>query len=211
MASKPGDVVSLILIGHGSTEGIVLGGNILNPAELAAACSIFPADVQVNIIVKACYCDKISKAFRVANQRNLCTHTSANSNERSFSARRSISDQAGNSIFGAAFVHTLGLMPDTDEIRTLEKQADFLEKQLNRARIPSKRYSTPQVVLDSAKTTLMLDILSRNYVGITISNGRLGRARRLMTSPDFSRRIASQQRRYKQAIYLLQTSRQLAR
>jgi hypothetical protein len=48
IASKPGGIITVMLIGHGSPDGVSLGGQILNPAELTSRCSCFPADVQIN-------------------------------------------------------------------------------------------------------------------------------------------------------------------
>ena len=51
----PGDVVSIILIGHGTPSEIYLGGSLLTPESLASGCSSLHPDVQVNIVVKCCY------------------------------------------------------------------------------------------------------------------------------------------------------------
>ena len=52
-AAKPGDIVSIILIGHGGPEGIRLGRSVLAPETLASMCKSFPADVQINLVVKS--------------------------------------------------------------------------------------------------------------------------------------------------------------
>jgi peptidase C13-like protein len=89
IASKPGGIITVMLIGHGSPDGVNLGGQILNPAALTSRCSRFPADVQISIIIKACYSGVFAKAFKVSNQRKIYVHTSAKSDQRSFSGRRS--------------------------------------------------------------------------------------------------------------------------
>jgi len=74
--AKPGDIISIILIGYGNLEGII-GGNTFKPADLTAACSLFAPDVQVSIAIKACYSGAFANAFKVSNQRNIYIHTSA--------------------------------------------------------------------------------------------------------------------------------------
>lgn len=97
IASKPGGIIiTVMLIGHGSPDGVNLGEQILNPAALTSRCSRFPADVQINIVIKACYSGVFAKAFKVSNQRKT--------DQRSFSGRRSaISGRVRNSVFGAAY------------------------------------------------------------------------------------------------------------
>ncbi|KAK9318789.1 hypothetical protein V1517DRAFT_95078 [Lipomyces orientalis] len=129
--SKPKDIVSIILIGHGSPEGITLGGVNFSPSDLAGACSLFRTDVQVNVVVKACHSGTFASAFRVTNQRNIYVHTSAQVNEKSYSARRSISGLR-NSHFGQAFVRTLGLTRDIDDNWTLQKQKSYIQERLSR-------------------------------------------------------------------------------
>ncbi|KAJ8104399.1 hypothetical protein POJ06DRAFT_285363 [Lipomyces tetrasporus] len=153
--AKPKDVVSIILIGHSSPEGITFGGVNFSPSDLAGACSLFRTDVQVNVVVKTCHSGSFARAFRVANQRNIYVHTSAKVDEKSYSARRSISGRLRNSDFGQAFVRTLGLTRDIDNNWTLQKQKSYIEERLNRSDIPESSRSTPVVVSDSPITRLM--------------------------------------------------------
>jgi hypothetical protein len=81
-------------------------------------------------------------------------------------------------------------MQDPDENWTVAKQKSFLEDQLNKATIPPERRSSPQLMTDSLKTTLMLDILFRDYVDISFGKSS-GRCRRVMTPPSFSTPIVS--------------------
>jgi hypothetical protein len=178
--ARPGDIVSIILIGHGNPQGILLGGRTFTPADLASACASFALDVQVNIVIKACYSGAFAKAFKVSNQRNIYIHISARDCEKSYSARRSISGRLRNSIFGAAFIRTFGLMRDPDEIWTLEKQRAFVKGKLNEPAVPLQRRSSPQVASDSPKTRLMMDIMYRDYIDITFCSAP-GRARRVLT------------------------------
>ncbi len=178
--AKAEDIVSIILIGHGSQQGIILGGTTFTPADLATACSSFAPDVQVNIVIKACYSGAFAKAFKVSNQRNIYIHTSANDDEPSFSATRSISGRVRNSLFVVAFERTLGLMRDPEEIWTLEKQSSFVNRKLNGPTVPLDERSAPQVVSDSPKTRLMKDIMYRDYVDVTFCNAPV-RARRVLT------------------------------
>lgn len=150
LASKPGDVINIVLIGHGSPDGVDLRGQVLGPVELTSRCSRF-LDVRINVVVKACYSGVFAKAFKVSDQRKIYVHTSANSNQRSWSNRRSISGHFKNSVFGVAYVRTLGLMKDPDEnwsCWTVAKQKSFIEDQLNKAKIPLERHSSLQLLMD---------------------------------------------------------------
>lgn len=165
--TKAVDVVSIVLIGHGGPSGISLGGATLSPAALASACSALPQGVQVNIVVKACQSGVFAEGFKAGNRKNVYVHTSAKSDESSWSTGRSISGRTRNSVFGGAFVRTLGLMRDPEEIWTLSKQEDFR--------------STPVMLSDHDKRTkLMKDILSTEYVDVTYQDPPR-RARRVMT------------------------------
>jgi hypothetical protein len=117
---------------------------------LASACANFAADVQVNIIIKACSSGAFAKAFRVSGQRNLYVHTSSkDAKEKSFSDRRSISGHVRNSLFGSSFVETLGLVRDEEELWAINKQKQKLETDLSGPLVPSSKQSHPQVFSDS--------------------------------------------------------------
>ncbi|KAH0557183.1 hypothetical protein GP486_005025 [Trichoglossum hirsutum] len=192
--AKPGDIVTIILIGHGNQDGIDIAGVLLSASELAAACANFSAGVQVNIIIKACSSGAFAKAFRVSGQRNLYVHTSSkDASELSFSDRRSITGRIRNSLFGASFVETLGLMRDPEELWTLGKQKQKLEDDLSGPLVPPSRRSLPKVVSDSPEKRMMWDILYRDYVDISFDRAP-SNARRILTPPDEALRIHRQQR-----------------
>lgn len=163
--ATPGSIVTIILIGHGNQNGIYIGGKPLSPSNLAGACAKFQTNVQINLVIKACSSGAFAKAFRIVGQTNLYLHTSSKDEfERSFSNRRSVSRRLRNSLFGAAFVETLGLMKDEDEIWTLEKQKQKIEASVSGPRVPPPLVSHPQVVSDSSTKRLMWDILSRDLL-----------------------------------------------
>lgn len=111
----PGDVVSIILMGHGEPSGICLGGSLLTPESLANACSLLHPNVQVNIVVICCYSGSFLQAFQSSGRGKAYVHTSATENEKSYSERRSIFGRFRNSAFGSSFVRTFGLMQDPEE------------------------------------------------------------------------------------------------
>jgi Peptidase C13 family len=186
--AKPGHIVSIILIGHGNAKGIRLGGGVFQPTDLAAACSSFAPAVQINVVIKACNSGVFAKAFKVSNQRSIYVHTSAQADESSFSERRSISGRQRNSVFGAAFVRTFGLMRDPDEIWTLDKQTSFVKGIVSGPTVPPNRRSTPQVVSDSPNARLMMDIMFRDYVDVTFSEAPV-RARRILSPQNEARNL----------------------
>ena len=186
-----GNIVTIVLIGHGDSEGIYIAGKPLSPSELAVAFTKFPPDVQINLIIKACSSGAFAKAFRVLGQSNIYVHTSSkDKDEKSFSDRRSISGRLRNSLFGAAFVETLGLMKDPGEIWTLGKQKKKLEADLSGPLVPKMKISHPQVVSDSATKRLMRDILSRDYVDITFDCAPTNARRVFSSSSDALRSLS---------------------
>lgn len=188
---KNGDIVTIVLIGHGDPNGIFIGGKPLNPSELAVAFLKFPPEVQINLILKACSSGAFAKAFRVIGQRNIYVHTSSKDRkEKSYLDRRSVSGRIRNSLFGAAFVETLGLMKDPDEIWTLGKQKKKLEADLSGPLIPTSKISHPQVFSDSAMKKLMKDILSRDYVDITFDCAPKNARRVLSPTSDAMRSLS---------------------
>jgi Peptidase C13 family len=189
--AKSGDIVSIILIGHGNQKGIILGENLLKQADLTTACSLFAPDAQVNIVIKACRSGAFARAFKVTNQRSLYLHTSAKDDELSWTEKRSISSRFGNSVFGAAFVHTLGLMRDLEKRWALQKHIDFIRGRTNAPECHPDYCSTPQVVTDSPRTRMMKDIIYRDYIDITFNEAPV-RARRVLT-PQNNALIITQQ------------------
>lgn len=174
----PGDVVSIILIGHGAPSGICLGGSRLTPESLASACSLLHPGVQVNIIVKCCYPGSFLQAFQTSGRAKGYVHTSAAKNEKSYSERRSISGRFRNSAFGPSFVRTFGLMQDSEENWTLGKQGNFIKARLAKTPV----HSNPQLSSTSKRTTLMKDIICHEYMAVSFSNAPR-RARRVISPP----------------------------
>lgn len=187
--TKAGDIVTIVLIGHGNTEGIGLGGRLLEPMALANACSHLPADAQLNIVIKSCYSGVFTKAFETSQRSRQYIHTSANAEQESFSALGSIRERFGNSVFGSAFVRALGLMKEPEETWRLIKHGEFIKTQCENPTY-SRRLSTPQISTTSKKTELMNSILFRDYVDVSIPNPPQ-RARRVITPPSISHSLPS--------------------
>lgn len=174
----PGDVVSIILMGHGAPSGICLGGSLLTPESLANACSLLHPDVQVNIVVKCCYSGSFLQAFQTSGRGKAYVHTPATKNGKSYSERRSISGRFRNSAFGSSFVRTFGLMQDPEENWTLAKHGNFIKVQLAKTPV----HSQPQLLSTSKTTTLMKDIICHEYMDVSFLNAPR-RARRVITPP----------------------------
>lgn len=163
--AKAGDILNIILIGHGTTGGIILGGRLLEPMALANACSHLPVDVQLNIVVRSCSSGIFTKVFETSQRDRQYIHTSANSKQRSFSAQRSVSGRYRNSHFGSAFVKR----QEPEETWKLIKHDGFIKSPCEKPINPLQR-STPQVLATSKKTELMKTILFRDYVDVSILN-----------------------------------------
>jgi hypothetical protein len=193
-SARQGDIVTIILIGHGDENGIRIGDIPLSASELATACVNFAPDVQVNVIIKACSSGAFAKAFRISGQRNRYVHTSSkDKDERSYSDRRSITGRVRNSLFGSSFVETLGLMRDEEELWTLKKQKLKLEEDLSGPLIPMSKRSHPKVFSDSPLKKMMLDIMYQDYIDLSFDRAPV-RARRVLTPPNEALRIERQQR-----------------
>jgi hypothetical protein len=192
--AQQGDIVTIILIGHGNKNGISIGDIPLSASELATACANFAPDVQVNIIIKACSSGAFAKAFRISGQRNRYVHTSSkDKDERSYSDRRSITGRIRNSLFGLSFVETLGLMRDEEELWTLKKQKLKLEEDLSGPLVPVAKRSHPQVFSDSPMKKIMWDIMYQDYIDLSFDRAP-AHARRVLTPLDEALRIERQQR-----------------
>lgn len=159
----PGDVVSIILIGHGTPSGIYLGGSLLTPELLANGCSSLHPDVQVNIVVKCCCSGSFLRAFQAPGR---------------YSEQRSVSGRFRKPACGSLFVRTFGLMQVPEEHWTLEKHGNFIKAQSTKTAVPSN----PQLLSDSKNTTLMKDIICHEYTDISFSNAPQ-RARRVISPP----------------------------
>lgn len=175
--AKPGSIIKIILVGHGDENGIYIGGKPLSPSTLARACANFQKNVQFNLVFKACSSGAFAKAFRIVGQTNLYLHTSSKDEvKKSYSDRRSVSGRLRNSLFGAAFVETLGLMKE-DEIWTLEKQKHKMEAGVSSPRVPPSLISHPQVISGSSAKRLMW---SRDYIDVSFDRASAS-ARRVLT------------------------------
>ncbi|KAI9787248.1 MAG: hypothetical protein M1839_003486 [Geoglossum umbratile] len=194
--AQQGDIVTIILIGHGDEDGIHIGGIPLSASELATACANFAPDVQVNIVIKACSSGAFAKAFRISGQRNRYVHTSSKDrDEKSYSDRRSVTGRIRNTLFGLSFVETLGLMRDEEELWTFKKQKLKLEEDLSSPLVPVSKRSLPKVFPDSPMKKMMWDIMYQDYIDLSFDRAP-AHARRVLTPPNEALRIETQQRNY---------------
>lgn len=183
-----GDNFTIVLIGHGDPEVIYIAGKPLSPSDLAVACTKFPPEVQINLILKAYSSGAFAKAFHVLGQSNLYVYTSSKDKAgKSYSAEWSESGTLRNPLFGADSVETLGLMKDPDEIWTLGKQKKKLEADLSG---PESKISHPQVVSGDATKRLMRNILSRDYVDVAFDPAPTNARRMLSSSSDALRSLS---------------------
>ena len=170
--AKTGDILTIILIGNGTTTGgIELDGRFLEPVTLANACSHLPVDVQLNIVVKSCYSGISTKDFETSR-----IHSCAN-------AKRDYR----NSLFGSTLVKTLGLQPEGTW--KLIEHDGFIKSQCEKPTNPSQQSIHP-VLTTSNKTELMKPILFQDYVNVSILIPPQ-RARRVISPPSVSYPVPS--------------------
>jgi hypothetical protein len=111
-----------------------------------------------------------AEAFRVQGQTGQFLQTSSKDvQEKSWSDIRSISGRFRNSLFGSAFVKTLGLMADEDKRWTVQKQKDKVTAMVAGPEVAPKFRTTPQVVTDSPMDTMMTRIMFSDYIDISFN------------------------------------------
>lgn len=185
-----GDIVTIFLIGHRDLEGINIAGQPLSPSDLAVACTKFPPEALINIILKAHLSGAFAKAFHVLGQLNLYVRASSKDEAgKSYPAKLSVSEPPRNSLFGADSVETLELIKDPDEIWTLGEQKK-LEANLSGPLVPGSKISYPQVVSDSTTKRLMRDIMRRGYLDVTFDRVPTSAQPVLSSSNDALRKLA---------------------
>lgn len=77
----------------------------VSPSGLAVACTKFPLEVQINLILKACSSGAFSKTFRVLSEASPIIVSTAFSKDKagkSYSDQRSVSEPLRNSPFGGS-------------------------------------------------------------------------------------------------------------
>ncbi|MCJ1279753.1 hypothetical protein MMC21_007577 [Puttea exsequens] len=110
----PGDVFTVILVGHDDKSSMSLGGRSLYAAELANGLDHFRTGVHVDVVVQACYSGTFVDEIKAYNQPKRYVHSSAPNNVASRSDIRSPSGRFSNSKFSGAFLASLGeIAPST--------------------------------------------------------------------------------------------------
>lgn len=98
------DSLTIILIAHGSTQGLKMGTKTLYYSQLANVLLRFRPRVQVNVVIQACHSEAFADLLSVQGQPARFTHTSCNADQRSYSDVRSPSGRFRNSCFSSAFL-----------------------------------------------------------------------------------------------------------
>ncbi|KAL2042091.1 hypothetical protein N7G274_005279 [Stereocaulon virgatum] len=178
------DILNLILMGHGNTSGIKLGGQTLRNQALADALSRLKPGVRVNVIVQSCHSGAFVETIKAKNQKLGLIHTSSQQTQSSYPARLSISGRHRNSQFSGAFLQSLGFAVDPDASDwTLEGHINWVKRVGKGSGDKPELVADPQHhITDLALVTNFVDVLFtecniRNFIQAA------NVARRVLTPP----------------------------
>ena len=141
--ARSGDVVNIILEGHGNRKaGILLGDKRLHYPKLHAAAGHFLKGVQVNMVSGACHSGWLVEQLAHWNQDERYAVAASPKNDPAFSASRSYSNRIRNSRFSFAFVQSLAKVNFPGQPRRkvsvrLEDFENFMNDQLLRNLTPT--------------------------------------------------------------------------
>ena len=145
---KSGDVVNVILEGHGNQgRGLKLGDSFLAPREVSEIIAKFPLGVQVNVICGQCHSGQIVDAISASGQSERHIAAACCAGEVATAYKRSISNRIRNSRFSQAFCQSLARLklPDVDQqpVIALGAHEEWMRVQTRRAIDPNDKAARP--------------------------------------------------------------------
>lgn len=174
--AKRGDVVHIILLGHGDPKrGLATGGGYLHHKVFAQQIAHFRSTVQVNLVLDFCYSGVFLNALQALGLSECYITTSCDADHESWSHDRSGSGRFRNGRFMTALVETLTTAPQT----TIQDQETYIYNRLTRDRTPHSPFSAPQFWSGNGlrSTDSVHGLFFRNMVNLS-SHGRCSAARR---------------------------------
>lgn len=145
-----GDVVNIILEGHGTYKGeYCIGSRRIHPYAFRDLLSGFKDGVQVNAVSGACHSGQFIDAIKTSNQKNRYLSVACAGDEVALATTRSLSNRVRNSRFSHAFVQSLARisLPGVTRRRItwrIQDHENFMREQLTRNLTPGSSIISPQ-------------------------------------------------------------------
>ena len=176
-----GDIFNLLLVGHGTPSGILLGGNKLLMTDLALALNNFKVNVRVNVVIQSCRSEAFADKIQALNQPQGFIHPSLGARLMSDSDIRTPSSRFTSSRFGGAFLRNLGLAhdPRTKLDWSPDAHAVLLQKE-EKTIDPWLANPRDYRSADMGLVSRFIDVLFTDYVDLSFSQANQA-ARRVIT------------------------------
>lgn len=181
-----GDVVNIILEGHGNFKGeYCIGSDYVHPYVFRDLLSGFKDGVQVNAVSGACHSGKFIDAIETSGQKDRYLAVACPGNETTYSTTRSLSNRIRNSRFSHAFVQSLARvsLPGVTRRRITWRIQDheaFMREQLTRNLTPGGLVVAPQFYASEPvdSMTVVEDMIFRDKADIVYDPRVSSRRRR---------------------------------
>ncbi|KAJ6023979.1 hypothetical protein N7540_004776 [Penicillium herquei] len=174
-AAMSGDVINIILEGHGHEEnGFMAGESFLYPAMFANLISHFRPKVQVNVFPDFCCSGSFIIKVKQFNPGSCYMAASADAETKSWSHSRSVSGRVRNGRFVTALVMSLANTNSTSSKPwSIQDHEKFMIDQLTRNITPGGKVAIPQFwsSADLDRSLPLNDLLFRHMVSCP-SGGR---------------------------------------
>ena len=182
-----GDMFSVILIGHGSGEGIQLGNTLFKYESLVDCFEKFHPGVRLNVILQGCKSESFAHKFSAHDKRQAFVHSSVDALSPSTSDVRSPVGRYRNSKFSGAFLESLGFAHKNGR-STSWSLKDHLEKVEREGQISSRqnpgdpmdRHAPQHSIKGIDLLTKFIDVLFNDYVDLSFTEANQT-ARRVIT------------------------------
>lgn len=182
-----GDMFSVILIGHGSGEGIQLGNTLFKYESLVNCFERFHPGVRLNVILQSCKSGSFAHKFSAHDQRQAFIYSSVDALSPSTSDVRSPSGRYRNSKFSGAFLESLGFAHKNGRSTSWSLQ-DHLEKVEREGQSSSRpnpggpidRHAPQHSIKGIDLLTKFIDVLFNDYVDLSFTEANQT-ARRVIT------------------------------
>lgn len=167
---RSGDCVNVFFLSHGTKAGALhIGDKTIDKAEMRDLTRQFLNEVQVNVMISACYSGHFRDVIRSDNQYYRYVQTAATSSEPSWSKIRSASGRIRNGVFTQAVCESMfgAIRRSASQIsrQTLGTHETYLKQESSKGHKPAtpQFYQGDPVRLGS----LVRDLMFRNNTDVT--------------------------------------------
>ncbi len=181
-ALEAGDILNIILIGHGDRDrNIAFGKEDLGYDRLANFLDHFRPNVEVNLIVRCCFAARFADKIITKDPRHRYNHTFSAANQLSYSEARSISGRCRNSVFAGAYVRSLGSLLRDSKTGKERTPGEHIEHVRREGRNHSD--ATPQHVGDIDLQNATINVIMKDYIDMSLRFSKTPGAARRVISP----------------------------